>query len=92
MPNIWTILCYLFLPPKFIYRIEIFRLLCKSLGNALQGCEEDPIPRDLLARGGGMRNAFMLCIYCTACWWTVMMFGRKEGSGAIRIKKTNRIK
>lgn len=51
MPNIWTILCFLFLPPKLIYRIKIIRWLFKSLGNALQGCEEDPIPRDLLARG-----------------------------------------
>lgn len=50
MPSLWTILCYIFGLHKFIYRLKLIRWLFKSLGNALQGCEEDPLPKDWLER------------------------------------------
>lgn len=50
MPSLWTILCYIFGLHKFIYRLKFIRWLFKSLGNALQGCEEAPLPKDWLER------------------------------------------
>lgn len=50
MPSLWTILCYIFDPHKFIYRLKLIRWLFKSLVNALQGCEEDPLPKDWFER------------------------------------------
>lgn len=50
MPSLWTILCYLFLTPKFIYRMKLIPWLFQFLGKALSGCKEAPPPRDLLER------------------------------------------
>lgn len=66
MPSLWDILCYLCFPPKFIYRIKGIHWLFKSPGKVLQGCEEDPLPRDLLVRGlwYAKRLYGMYLLYC----------------------------
>lgn len=94
MPSLWTILCYLFFPPKFIYRIKRIRWLFKSLGKVLQGCEEDPLPRDLLARGlwYAKRLYGMYLLYRLMVDSYDVRKKERGGKGVLlRIKKTNRI-
>ena len=35
---------------RFIFRMKLISWLCKFMGNALQGCAEDPVPGDFLTR------------------------------------------